>query len=112
MKLEYVVDILEACGFMDTFAKNEVPDEDLKSRIDGIWPSLESKMSQICTTLKKERPTHNDWKFKNKLVFVNTVLFKVLGVRIGTPKTNSRRTKYSLKHFSKVGSAPNSPLRR
>ncbi|KAG0376618.1 hypothetical protein BGX24_007476 [Mortierella sp. AD032] len=53
VKLGYVVDILLACGFEDPFATIEVPVEDLKSRVDGIWAELDSKMTQICTTLKK-----------------------------------------------------------
>ncbi|KAK3837960.1 MAG: origin of replication binding protein-domain-containing protein [Linnemannia elongata] len=36
VKLGYVVDILLACGFEDTFATKEVPAENLKNRIDGI----------------------------------------------------------------------------
>ncbi|KAG0268770.1 hypothetical protein BGZ95_002319 [Linnemannia exigua] len=36
LKLGYVVDILLACRFEDPFATNEVPAEDLKSRVDGI----------------------------------------------------------------------------
>lgn len=112
VKLGYVVDILLACGFEDTFATNEVPVEYLKSRIDGIWAGLESKMTQICTSLKKRRPRSTDWTFKSKLVFINTVLLEVLGAKIGTPESNKRRTKYCLKHCSSVGSANDSPLRR
>ncbi|KAG0247463.1 hypothetical protein BG011_001446 [Mortierella polycephala] len=110
VKLEYVVDILETCGFMDAFATNEVLAEDLKSRIDGVWSGLESKMSQICTTLKKKRPMHNNWTFKNKLTFINTVLFPVIGATIATPILNKRITKYHLVHGSSVGSDPHSPL--
>ncbi|KAF9137686.1 hypothetical protein BG015_002644 [Linnemannia schmuckeri] len=111
VKLDYVVGILTACGFEDTFTTNEVLAEDLKSRIDEIWgwTGLERNMSQICTTLKKKRPIHNKWTFKNKLTFINTVLHAVLGARISG--TNNRRLRYRLSHTSSVGSAENSPLR-
>lgn len=112
VKLGYVVDILLACGFEDPFATNEVPAGDLKSRIDGIWAGLESKMSQICTSLKIRRPRSTSWTFKNRLAFINTVLLEVLGTKIGTPESNKHRTKYYLKHCSSVGSANDSPLRR
>jgi hypothetical protein len=109
VKLECSVDILTACGFEATFATNEVSTEDLKERINTIWTDLESKMSQICTSLKKPRPIHNDWTFKNKLAFLCTVLNEVLGVKIVS--VNKRRTRYHLKHYSQVGSASNSPLK-
>ncbi|KAF8930214.1 hypothetical protein BGZ47_000693 [Haplosporangium gracile] len=111
VKLDYVVGILTACGFEDTFTTNEVLAEDLKSRIDEIWgwAGPERNMSQICTTLKKKRPIHNKWTFKNKLTFINTVLHAVLGARISG--TNNRRLRYRLNHTSSVGSAENSPLR-
>ncbi|KAF9545006.1 hypothetical protein EC957_011503 [Mortierella hygrophila] len=113
-KLKYAVDILTTCGFEDTFTTNEVLFECLKSRIDEIWVwvGLESNMPQICTTLKAKRPTHNNWTFKHKLTFINTVLHTVLGVKIRTPESNKRRTKYGLKLYSSVGSAKNSPLFR
>ena len=113
-KLKYAVDILTTCGFEDTFATNEVLSECLKSRIDEIWvwAGLESNMSQICTTLKAKWPTHKNWTFKHKLTFINTVLHTVLGVKIRTPESNKRRTKYGLNHYSSVGSAKNSPLFR
>ncbi|KAG0061246.1 hypothetical protein BGZ89_011619 [Linnemannia elongata] len=53
-------------------------------------------MSQICTTLKKKRPTHNNWTFKNKLKFINTVLHTELGAR--TSGTNNLRSRYRLNH--------------
>ncbi|KAF8930929.1 hypothetical protein BGZ47_000324 [Haplosporangium gracile] len=112
VKLGYVVDILLACGFNDPIASNEVPAEDLKSRVDGIWTELESKMTQICTSLKIRRPRSTRCTFKSKLAFINTVLHEVLGAKIGTPESNGRRTKYCLKHSSSVGSANDSPLRR
>ncbi|KAG0079244.1 hypothetical protein BGZ90_003201 [Linnemannia elongata] len=112
VKLGYVVDILLACGFEDPFATNEVPVEDLKSRVDGIWAELESKMTQICSSLKKRRPRSTSRTFKSKLAFINTVLFDILGAKIRTPESNGRRTKYCLKHCSSVGSANDSPLRR
>ncbi|KAF9177502.1 hypothetical protein BGZ51_008515 [Haplosporangium sp. Z 767] len=111
VKLEYVVDILMACGFEDTFATNEVLAEDLKSRIDGIWKTVEGQIPFTCTTLKKRRPRSNNWTFKNKLAFINKVLHEVLGVKIITSGPNKHRTKYSLKHYSSVGSAENNPLR-
>ena len=100
-----------ACGFEDAFATNEVLAEDLKDRIDGIWAGLESKMSHICTSIKKRRPRSNNWTFKNKLAFINTVLHEVLGVKIITSGPNKHRTKCSLEHYSSIGSAENSPLR-
>ncbi|KAF8933551.1 hypothetical protein BGZ47_010816 [Haplosporangium gracile] len=112
VKLGYVVNILLACGFEDTFATKEILVGDLKSRIDRIRAGLENKMTQICTSLKKRRPRSTDWTFKNKLAFINTVLLGVLGTKIGTPEINKRRTKYCLKHCSSVGSANDSPLRR
>ncbi|KAF9969243.1 hypothetical protein BGZ73_008505 [Actinomortierella ambigua] len=112
VKLGCVVDILMACGFEDTFATNEVLAEDLKTRIDGVWKTVEEQIPSICTTLKKRRPRSNTWTFRNKLAFINTVLHEVLGVKVGTSRLNKRRTKYSLKHYSSVGSAENSPLRR
>ncbi|KAK3834994.1 MAG: origin of replication binding protein-domain-containing protein [Linnemannia gamsii] len=93
VKLGYVVDILLACGFEDPFATNEVPAEDIKSRVDGIWTELESKMTQICTSLKIRRPRSTSCTFKSKLAFINTVLLEVLGAKIGTPEFNKRRTK-------------------
>lgn len=112
VKLGYVVDILLACGSEDTLATNEVPVDDLKNRIDGIWAGLESKVMQICTSLKKRRPRSTDWTFKSKLAFINTVLLEVLGAKIRTPESNKRRTKYCLQHCWSVGSANDSPLRR
>ncbi|KAF9544600.1 hypothetical protein EC957_011815 [Mortierella hygrophila] len=84
VKLDYVVGILTACGFEDTFTTNEVLAEDLKSRIDEIWgwAGLKRNMSQICTTLRKKRPIHNKWTFKIKPTFINTVLHAVLGAKI------------------------------
>ncbi|KAF9309515.1 hypothetical protein BGZ91_007395 [Linnemannia elongata] len=112
VNLDYVVGILIVWGFEDTFPTNEVLGEDLKSRIDEIWgwAGLERNMSQICTTLKKKRPTHNNWTFKNKLKFINTVLHTVLGAR--TSGTNNLRSRYRLNHTTSVRSAENSPLRR
>ncbi|KAF9536450.1 hypothetical protein EC957_010929, partial [Mortierella hygrophila] len=112
VKLGYVVDTLLVCGFNDPFATNEVPAEDLKSRVDGIWTELESKMTQICTSLKIRRPRSTRCTFKSKLAFINTVLYEVLGAKIGTPESNKHRTRYRLKHYSSVGSANDSPLRR
>ncbi|KAG0248749.1 hypothetical protein BG011_009935 [Mortierella polycephala] len=112
VKLEFLVGIMVACGYEDTIATDEVLAKDLKERIDGIWADLESKMSDICTSIKKRKPTSNNWAFKNKLAFVNMVLYEVLGVKIKTDKSNKRRTRYSLKHHSNVGSAENSPLSR
>jgi len=112
VKMGYMADILLACGFVDTLATNEIPMEDFKNRIDGIWAGLESKMTQICISLKKRRPRSTDWTSKSKLAFINTVLLEVLGAKIGTPESNKRRTKYCLKHYSSVGSANDSPLRR
>ena len=111
VKLGYVVDIFLACRFEDTFATNEITVEDLKNRIDGVWAGLESKMTQICTSLKKRRPRFTDWTFKSKIAFINTVLLEVLGAKIRTPESNKRRTKYYLKRCSSVGSANDSPLR-
>ncbi|GJJ75201.1 hypothetical protein EMPS_07559 [Entomortierella parvispora] len=107
VKLEFVVDILTAFGFTDTFAANEVLATDLKKGLDVIWPDLESGMKQICTTLKRERPTHNNWSFRNKLSYINTILHAVLGTKISA--VNKRSEKYILKHHSKVGSKNNSP---
>ncbi|KAF9177092.1 hypothetical protein BGZ51_009201 [Haplosporangium sp. Z 767] len=112
VKLEFVVGTMVACGYEDTFATNEVLAKNLKERIDGIWADLESKMSDICTSIKKRKPTSNNWTFKNKFAFVNMVLYEVLGVKIKTDKSNRRRTRYCLKHHSNVGSAGNSPLSR
>ncbi|KAF9899957.1 hypothetical protein EC991_008115 [Linnemannia zychae] len=112
VKLDYVVGILIACGFEDTFATNEVLAEDLKSRIDEIWgwAGLERNISQICTTLKQRRPRSSHSRFKDKLAFINTILHAVLGAKISA--TNNRRLRYRLNHTSSVGSAENSPLRR
>ncbi|KAF9083813.1 hypothetical protein BGX23_011089 [Mortierella sp. AD031] len=112
VKLGYVVDILLACGFEDPFATNEVPVEDLKSRVDGIWAELESKMTQICTSLKKRRPRSSDWTFKNRLAFINTVLLDVLGAKIKSSGSNKHNMFFGLTHYSSVGSADNSPLER
>ncbi|KAG0249023.1 hypothetical protein BG011_009670 [Mortierella polycephala] len=82
VKLECVIGIMVACGYEDTFATNEVLAENLKERIDGIWLVLKDKMSDICTSIKKRRPTSNDWTFKNKLAFINMILHEVLGAKI------------------------------
>ncbi|KAF8922965.1 hypothetical protein BGZ58_003530 [Dissophora ornata] len=100
-KLEYVVEILTACGFDDVFATNEVAADDLKLRIDTAWAGLENMMVQICTTLKMRNPRSSVWTFKSKLAFLCTVLEKVLGIKIVS--VNKRRTKYHLEHYSSVG---------
>ncbi|KAK3832366.1 MAG: hypothetical protein J3R72DRAFT_515406 [Linnemannia gamsii] len=112
VKLDYVVGILTACGFEDTFATNEVLAEDLNNRIDEVWgwAGLERNMSQIRTTLKMRRPRSSNWTFKTKLAFINTVLYTVLGAKISG--SNNRGSRYRLTHKSNVGSAENSPLRR
>ena len=98
-KLAYVVDILTACGFEAAFATNEVQAKDLASN-----------MSQICINLKTRTSRTNNWTFKSKLAFINTVLSAVLGAKIKSLGTNKNKMRFGLKHYSSVGSDKNSPL--
>ncbi|KAG0367725.1 hypothetical protein BGX24_003110 [Mortierella sp. AD032] len=112
VKLGYVADILLVCGFEDPFATNEVSAKDLKSRVDVIWAELESKMAQICTSLNMRTPRSKSYTFKSKLAFINTVLLEVLGAKIKSSRSNKYNMFFGLAHYSSVGSAENSPLKR
>ncbi|KAI7816423.1 hypothetical protein BC939DRAFT_469147 [Gamsiella multidivaricata] len=101
VKLRYAVDIMMPCGFADTFAHNKVPAQELRDSIDTIWGDIVGEMGNMCTTLGKEKPRHNNWTFKNQLGFLNTVLYDVLSMKIMA--VNKRRTIYELRHFSNVG---------
>ncbi|KAF9189608.1 hypothetical protein BGZ51_009427 [Haplosporangium sp. Z 767] len=96
VKLECVIGIMAACGYEDTFTTNEVLAENLKERIDGIWPILKGKVSDICISIKERRPTSNDWTFKNKLAFINMYCMKYLVPRLEPPDpTNAGRDIFS-----------------
>ncbi|KAI1287892.1 hypothetical protein EDD11_010162 [Mortierella claussenii] len=106
-KLGYVFEILTACGLETVFATNEVAAEGLKRRIDTAWAGLESMMAQICTILKMRNPRSSVWTFKNK---ARVPLYSPGKSEIVS--ANKRRTTYHLEHYSSVGSAEDSPLRR
>ncbi|KAF9196902.1 hypothetical protein BGZ49_002671 [Haplosporangium sp. Z 27] len=101
IRLKYVVDILNPCGFTSILPSNIVSAERLRIGIETIWDGLVKDIPNMCTTLNKRRPTTKIWKFRYKLDFLNSVLNEVLGVKIVS--SDSRRTKYYLNHYSKVG---------
>ncbi|KAG0247224.1 hypothetical protein BG011_001838 [Mortierella polycephala] len=82
VKLRYAVDIMMPCRFADTFAHNKVPAQELRDSIDTIWGDIVDEMGNMCMTLGKEKPRHNNWTFKNQLGFLNTALYDVLDMKI------------------------------
>ncbi|KAF9998926.1 hypothetical protein BGZ80_006686 [Entomortierella chlamydospora] len=101
VKLKYAMVILDPCGFTSLLPSNMVSVDALQDGVNAIWGDISEEMSNICTTLGKPMPMRRDWKFRNKLDFLNIVLKHVLGVHIVS--INKRRTAYNLKHLSNVG---------
>ena len=101
VKLKYAVGISTSCGFTDPFSRARIEAKALKDSVDLMWNMIQNEMHSICTNIERKMPINNKWSFKSKLEFLNTVLKRILGLKIGT--ANSRRTEYIIKHTSNVG---------
>ncbi|KAF9910909.1 hypothetical protein BX616_010754 [Lobosporangium transversale] len=103
LRFKYAKDILDSCGFDSPFDDREMSAEELKRKIDLRWSDLvkDGSMRDICTQLGIRCPSHNNWDFKNKKSFLNSVLNEIWGIHI--VRTDHKSHHYYIKYMTEVG---------